>query len=464
MYNHNQQVHFVGIGGVGMAGIAEVLLSLGYRVSGSDCKEGELTRHLADCGAMVHIGHAAENLAEETSVVVFSSAVASDNPELVSARERRIPIIPRAEMLGELMRMKYGIAVAGSHGKTTTTTMIATILEEAGFDPTVIIGGRLQCSRSGARRGTGDYLVAEADESDGSFYHLRPAISVLTNIDREHMSFYGSFGRLESCFRDYLGSVPFYGLIVACVDDPVVRRMVESISRRVCLYGLDTSADFSAKDIGSVDGISSYTLLVKGKEQTRVVLPLPGIHLVKNSLAAIAVALELGVYLEEAVQALATFPGVARRSEVVRRTPRYLIVDDYGHHPTEISATISAIRKSWIEHSESSYRRLVVAFQPHRFSRTQELFADFLDCFKGVDCLFLTDIYGAGEPAIPGITGEKLAQSIQAPAVTFVQNVGELQRVLKENLQDGDVILTLGAGSITAVSHELARSLEAEEL
>ena len=468
MYNRNQLVHFVGIGGVGMAGIAEVLLNLGYGVSGSDLKNSELVEHLRRLGAQINIGHAAANLYKETTVVVYSSAVDPSNPEIVSAKERHIPVIQRAEMLGELMRMKYGIAIAGSHGKTTTTTMIAKILGAVGFDPTVIIGGRVMTGPSGAKLGSGDYLVAEADESDGSFQFLRPAIVVVTNIDREHLTHYGSFGKLEEAFHQFMSGVPFYGLVVACFDDPVVENICQGLGRRVISYGLREDCNFRAIDIEVSGGSSRYFLEQYGVRQCQIEIPIPGVHFVKNSLAAIAVAMEVGVYAEEAVEALKSFPGVARRSQIIFQSEDYLIIDDYGHHPTEIAATILAIKRSWVRGTQGTggdrenlakYSRLIVAFQPHRYSRTHELFSDFLDCFSGADLLYLTDIYSAGELPIAGVSAEKLASSIQHSDVCYVKDIEELNPRIAQELKSGDVVLTLGAGNIGNVGHELAKTL-----
>ncbi len=465
MYNR-QHLHFVGIGGVGMAGIAEVLLNLGYTVSGSDLKRSALTDHLVSLGATVVFGHAPENVPQDTSVIVISSAVNMLNPELVIASERRIPIIPRAEMLGELMRMKYGIAVAGSHGKTTTTSMTAKILRDTGLDPTVIIGGRVLSQQSGASLGMGDYLVAEADESDGSFCLLSPAIAVVTNIDREHMGHYGSFGALEAAFAEFMSKVPFYGIVIACCDDPIVARVAKGLKRRVLPYGFSPENYISAKDIEPCGATTNFTLMVDGKESGRCELPMLGSHMVSNSLAAIAVGLELGVYPEEACRALESFSGVARRAELVWRGKEVMILDDYGHHPREILATLLAMKRAWVGYkresrsNDQSLGRLIVVFQPHRYSRTQELFSEFLTSFGDADELLLMDIYSAGEQPISGISGEGLAAAVQHPNVVFTPTLEDVQAALLERARPGDVIVTMGAGNVWQVGKQIAPMLE----
>ena len=457
MYNHNLHVHFIGIGGVGMAGIAEVLLSLGYKVSGSDLKRSYLTDHLEKLGARCFEGHRAGNIGASVGVVVISSAVPSSNEELLFAREQKIPVIRRAEMLAELVRMKYGIIVAGSHGKTTTTSMIARLLSESGLDPTVIVGGRLLSQSSGATLGSSPYLVAESDESDGSFCLLRPAIAVVTNIDREHLNFYGSFGALEASFSQFVSSVPFYGLVVACFDDPVVAGICQSLERRIVSYGLSGNFDVSAVDIRVVGNKSEYTLLLQGKEITRVTLPMPGVHMVSNSLAAIAVGLELGVYAEEARSYLEGFPGVSRRSELIAEYDEIRIFDDYGHHPREIAATLNGLRRGWC--SDEKRGRLVAIFQPHRFTRTRDLFSDFVSAFSDADEVIVGDIYAAGEEPIEGISGEKLAGAMQHAKVSYVGNLNEAVLGLSKTLRRGDVVVTLGAGSVGSVARDLAAEL-----
>ena len=456
MYNLNQHLHFIGIGGVGMAGIAEVLLNLGYSLSGSDVKRSPLVQNLERHGAQIFIGHSADNLPLETTTVVVSSAIRPENPELIAAHERHVPVIPRAEMLAELMRMKYGIAVAGSHGKTTTTSLVAKVLKRCQLDPTVIIGGRVLTHESGATVGRGQYLVAESDESDGSFNLLRPAIAVVTNIDTEHLGHYGSFGALEKAFYDFMSSVPFYGLVVACCDDPVLKKLTDSLKRRVLSYGISPEAEINASDIVVSGSTSSFTLKVKGEEFGRVKVGMPGTHMVCNALAAIAVGIELGADLKEICKALEEFPGVSRRSEVVANIAGITVVDDYAHHPTEIKSTIAAIRRGFVPEIGG---RLIAVFQPHRFSRTRELFSEFLPVFAEVDELIITEIYPAGEEEIPGVSAEALAQAIQHPNVRYESSFADLPSALVETLKVGDVLLTLGAGSIGGVAHEVSAEL-----
>ncbi len=463
MYNSNQHLHFIGIGGVGMAGIAEVLLNLDYSIGGSDLKRNPLIEQLERLGAKISIGHDARNIPENTTVIVYSSAVRVDNPEYIEAQTRNLPCIPRAEMLAELMRMKYGIAVAGSHGKTTTTSMTAKILLEAGFDPTVIIGGRILSQVTGALVGTGSYLVAEADESDGSFCMLRPAISIVSNIDSEHLGHYGTFGALEEAFRQFISSVPFYGLVVACFDDPVVARICSSLKRRVLSYGLSPEREISARDIVPDGPQTHYTLVVRGEEIGRFALPMIGTHMVSNALAAIGVGIELGVFPDEAARALEKFAGVARRSEVLFRGGGILVMDDYGHHPREIAATLKAVKSSWIpelakEPGVQKPGRLFTLFQPHRYSRTRELFGEFLSCFSETDELLVSEIYAAGEDPVPGITGQNLVAAIQHPRVQFVPDLQQSVEGLLKLLSPGDVVLTLGAGSVTQVGHKIAEA------
>ena len=457
MYHRDQHVHFIGIGGVGMAGIAEVLLNLGYSVGGSDLKSTPLTNHLVSLGASINFSHDATNLKPNTSVVVVSSAVNEANTEVIEARKRGIPIIPRAAMLSELMRMKYGIAVAGSHGKTSTTSMIGHILKECGLDPTVIVGGRILSGLSGAKIGAGQYLVAEADESDGSFCLLRPAISIITNIDAEHLSFYGSMGKLEDTFLEFAKAVPFYGLCAICVDDPLLRNLANKLDRRVVKYGFSPDAEFSATEVEISRGSSTYTLIRNGEKIGRVHLPLPGNHFVLNSLAVLAVAYELRIPLNQACSALTSFPGVSRRSEQLYRDRDYLVLDDYGHHPTEINATLKAVRESWLG---QGYNRVLAIFQPHRYSRTRELFTEFLSCFSCADEVIITDVYAAGEQVIEGISGELLAQAINHPKVSYVASQPDfVSEVLGKYIQPGDVVITLGAGSITHTGHTLAANI-----
>lgn len=454
MYRRDVKLHFVGIGGVGMAGIAEVLVNLGYQVSGSDMKRSALCEHLLALGVEVSFEHSADLVTDEVGAVVVSSAVRPNNPEVLAAQKKGIPVIPRAEMLAELMRMKYGIAVAGSHGKTTTTSMVDRVLTAGGLDPTVIVGGRVLSKRSGASVGKGPFLVAEADESDGSFRMLRPAISVVTNIDVEHLSHYGTFGALEEAFFRFIEAVPFYGAAVLCFDDPVVAKLGSNLKRRVISYGRAPENDFVASDILVKDGCSTYTLQMFGEECCRVTLPVPGAHMVLNSLAAIAVGYELGVSIEQSVAALEEFPGVARRSEVVFQSNELTIIDDYGHHPTEISATLKAIREAYIPANGSG--RLIALFQPHRYSRTKELFSEFVEAFSDADEVVMESIYAAGEEPLDGITAEKLCKALHHEKASFVERLEKDVDGISKMIAEGDVVVTLGAGDVSNVARLLA--------
>jgi UDP-N-acetylmuramate--alanine ligase len=451
-----------------MAGIAEVLLNLGYPVSGSDLKASSFTDHLEKRGAIISFGHAEKNVDPTSTVVVYSSAVTADNPEIVEAKRLGIPVLPRAEMLAELMRMKYGVGVAGAHGKTTTTTMVGHLLEKGGLDPTVIVGGRVLSRPSGTRLGLGSYLVAEADESDGSFTKLRPAIAIVTNLDEEHMSHYGSFGKLEEAFREFCSSVPFYGLIVGCIDDPVVRSILSEAKRRTLSYGFSPDAFLSAKNLEVHGASTSFTLLVQNEEIGRYLLPMPGRHMVLNALAAVAVGYELGLELRDLAENLKSFPGVARRSEVISKDRGITVIDDYGHHPTEIRATLEGLRSSYITGYDSSATssaeekrgRLIVLFQPHRYSRTKEQFSEFLSCFDAADKLYVGEIYSAGEAPIPSISGTLLAESIRHPDVAFRANLEDAVKEILPSLSSGDVVVTLGAGNVSLLSRKLAELLK----
>ncbi len=439
-----------------MSGIAEVLLSSGFAVSGSDARESETTRRLAELGARIHVGHAAANV-EGSDVVVFSSAVARDNEELVAARLASIPVIPRAEMLAELMRLKDGIAIAGSHGKTTTTSLVATVLREAGLDPTVVIGGKLNVLGSNAARGQGSLLVAEADESDGSFLHLTPVVAVITNIDAEHLDHYGDHAHVKEAFAKFANRVPFYGLVVACLDHPHVQDILPLIEKRTATYGLSAQADYRAKD-PVVEGLSTrFTLIRRGEELGQVSVRMPGIHNVLNTLAVIAVADELGIPLEVTKAALAGFGGVQRRFTIIGEHAGVTIVDDYGHHPAEVQVTLEAAQRAY-------GRRIVVAFQPHRYSRTHHLFDEMTRAFNRADVLLLADVYAAGEKPIEGATSERLAQAIRAHGHRDVTHVGPREAVvdaLLARVQPGDVVITLGAGDITRVGPALLDALRA---
>jgi UDP-N-acetylmuramate--alanine ligase len=455
MLQKKHRVHFVGIGGIGMSGIAEVLLNLGYAVSGSDLHESEATRRLRSFGAQVFVGHQEENLSAHPSVVVISTAVKYSNPEVLEARRRQIPVIPRAEMLAELMRMKYGVAVAGSHGKTTTTSMVAAVLSAAGLDPTMVIGGRLRMLGTNAKMGQGEILVAEADESDGSFLLLSPTIAVVTNIDREHMDFHQTMERLNESFLNFINKVPFYGLAVLCLDNANVRALLPKVRKRFATYGLSSEADFSAQDLQLRPVGGEFTALHHGKPLGRVRIHLPGRHSATNALAAVTVGCELEVPFSRIAEALDDFTGIHRRFEIKGEPCGVMVIDDYGHHPAEIQATIGAIRDSW-------KRPLTVIFQPHRFSRTRDLFDEFLTAFEGADRLVLTDIYGAGEDPIDGVTSEVLYQAIKRKGhleVEFIADKAQVVEQLAGKLNAGDIALTLGAGDIYKVGEALVETL-----
>ncbi len=455
-------IHFVGIGGIGMSGIAEVLLNLGYTVQGSDVRTSAVTQWLTGLGARVSVGHAAANIAG-ADVVVVSGAVARDNPEVEAALNARIPVVARAEMLAELMRFRYSIAVAGSHGKTTTTSLIASILNEGGEDPTYVIGGRLKSAASNARLGAGRYLVAEADESDASFTHLQPLIAIVTNIDNDHLSTHGGdFGLLKKSFVDFLHNLPFYGLAVLCLDDEHVRSIVQELGRPVLSYGIEAGADVRAVNIRPEALKTRFDVERAAAAPLEVTLNLPGLHNVRNALAAITVALELGVEDAAILRALAAFQGVDRRlqhvGDVVTAVGRVSIVDDYGHHPTEITATLEAIRQGY------AGRRVLLAFQPHRFTRTRDLIDDFGKALSGADVLCVTEVYAAGEAPIAGADGRAICRAVRSRGLLeplFVEKVEELPQALKDVIKDGDVILAMGAGNISAVAHALPEALSA---
>jgi UDP-N-acetylmuramate--alanine ligase len=459
-----RNIHFVGIGGVGMAGIAEVLLNLGYSVSGTDLKFSSVTERLRSLGAKIAEGHAAEHLGS-TDVVVVSSAVAPDNPEIVAAHARRIPVVRRAEMLAELMRFRYGIAIAGTHGKTTTTSLIASVLAEAGLDPTFVIGGRLASANANAKLGSGQYLVAEADESDASFLHLQPMIAVVTNIDADHLGSYeNDIGRLKQGFVEFLHNLPFYGLAVLCSDDANTREIIPALGRRVVSYGFGERADVRASNVERLGLRTRFT--VESKERgapLTVEINLPGAHNVLNSLAAVAVAAELGIDDAPLKKALGEFSGVDRRLQVhgtvMTGAGRVTFVDDYGHHPTELAATIAAARDAW------PGRRLVVCFQPHRYTRTLALLDDFAQVLSSVDALVLTSVYSAGEKPLAGADGKSLARAVRVRGAVepiYIEELAELPGVLAQILKPDDVVLTLGAGSIGAVAPTLPRQLAAK--
>jgi len=456
---HIKHVHFVGIGGVGMAGIAEVLLRQGYTVSGSDLSENALTQWLRVMGAVIYRGHQAENI-KNADVIVRSSAVDWTNPEFEAARKARIPIVPRAEMLGELMRFRYGVAVAGTHGKTTTTSLVTSILAEAGLDPTFVIGGRLNSVGSNARLGRGHYLVAEADESDASFLYLKPMISIVTNIDQDHMgTYHNDFEQLKKTFMEFLHRLPFYGLSVLCIDDPIVREILPQLSRPVLTYGLTAEADVHALSYAQAGMQTKFTVQrTKGLPPLDVTLNLPGRHNVLNALAAIAVASELKVPDHAIVEALEHFAGIGRRFQIygdfaLPQGGKITLVDDYGHHPREIAATLQAARESWPD------RRLVMVYQPHRYTRTRDLFQDFCNVLSLPDKLMLLDVYSAGEAFIPGADGQALISEIKKLgkiSPVFVERHDALPSLFTEELKPGDVLLMQGAGNIGSLAARLA--------
>jgi len=453
-------IHFVGIGGSGMGGIAEVLINLGYKVQGSDLKPNAVTARLAKLGATIAFGHAAQNV-KGADVVVVSSAVAQDNPELVAAKESRVPVVPRAEMLGELMRFRYSIAVAGTHGKTTTTSLVASILAEGGEDPTFVIGGRLKSADSNARLGAGRYLVAEADESDASFTHLQPLIAIVTNIDNDHLVTHdGDFERLKHSFVEFLHNLPFYGLAVVCSDDDNVRSILDKIGRPVVTYGLSHGVDLRAVNIRPRGLQTDFQVMRAVGAPFDVTVNLPGTHNVLNSLAAIGVGLELGVDEKAIGRALAGFQGIDRRlqhiADVDTPSGRVTIVDDYGHHPTEVAATLQALRQGY------AGRRLVLAFQPHRYTRTRDLIDDFGKVLSGADALLVTEVYAAGEAPISGADGRAICRAVRSRGQVepvFVEKAEDLAAALVDVIRDGDVIVTMGAGHISAVSHALPAQL-----
>ncbi len=452
MFRKARRLHFVGIGGSGMSGIAEVLVNMGYNVSGSDLASNQATRRLKKLGAEVHRGHKPSYCAG-SDVVVVSSAVGEDNPEVVEARRLKIPVIPRAEMLAELMRMKYGVAVAGTHGKTTTTALIAEVLGRGRLDPTVVIGGRVGKLRSGAKLGRGEILVAEADESDGSFLKMKPTIAVVTNIDREHLDHYEDLAEIQDAFVIFLANLPFYGAAVVCLDDANVKAVLPRIDRKVITYGLSSDADVMATDVEISGFTSAFTAHMGGEELGRVKVPLPGRHYVYNSLAALTVGLELDVPFRTAAAALKSFRGVDRRMQLRGEACGARVLDDYGHHPTEISATLAAIR-------EGFGARTVVLFQPHRFSRTEALLEEFGRAFFLADHVIVTDIYAAGERPIAGIDGSVMADALIRhghPSVVYEPDAKELPKLLRATVREGDILLTLGAGDIWKVGESFVR-------
>ncbi|NOR50382.1 MAG: UDP-N-acetylmuramate--L-alanine ligase [Desulfuromonadales bacterium] len=455
MYGKIQKIHFVGIGGIGMSGIAEVLINLDYQVSGSDLKESDITRRLASLGGTVAYGHRAENLSE-VDVVVTSTAVDENNPEVQEAHRRKIPVIPRAEMLAELMRMKHGIAIAGTHGKTTTTSMVATVLSHGGIDPTVVIGGRLDSIGSNAKLGEGEFLVAEADESDGSFLKLSPTIAVVTNVDEDHLDYYSDLDEIRSTFLDFINKVPFYGLVVLCLDDENLQGMIPEVKKRLVTYGLTSQADFQASEIEHQADRTSFLVHCRGEALGRLSIRMPGRHNVLNALAAVAVGMELEMPFASIAEGFQDFGGVQRRFQVKGEAQGIMVVDDYGHHPVEIKATLAAARSGW-------NRRVVAVFQPHRYSRTEALFDDFVTAFYQADHIVVMDIYAAGEEPRPEVSAEKLADGINSHGHKSCCYTGNLEATiehLQAVLQPGDIVITLGAGSVWQVAANLLDLLE----
>ncbi len=467
MYKRFEKVHFVGIGGVGMSGIAEVLHNLGYEVEGSDLKESETTKRLKGMGIRISIGHRAENV-KKADVVVISSAVKSSNPEVEAARKLSTPVIPRAEMLAELARLKYGVLVAGAHGKTTTTSLIASVLGEGKLDPTVVIGGKLKGIGSNAKLGGGEFLVAEADESDGSFLKLSPTIAVVTNIDREHMDYFKSIDEIKGAFLSFVNKVPFYGLSILCGDNHYIKELMPKIQRRFITYGLGEGMDLTAKDIRT-EGLSSvFEAVLNGKSLGSFKVPLIGRHNVSNSLAAIAVANELKVSMDIIREALRNFSGVQRRFELKGTADGINVVDDYGHHPAEIMATLKAAREAIMQNKEhrtqstehrqltKEHGRLVVLFQPHRYTRTRDLLSEFIDAFADADKVILMDIYPAGEKPLPGVNSKLLYRGIKDTGkdIEYIRNREEILDYLDAELKEGEMLLTLGAGDVWKIGEK----------
>jgi len=453
-----KRIHFVGIGGAGMGGIAEVLLNEGYQISGSDIGANTVVKRLTALGAEIVIGHQSDNV-KGASVIVVSTAIKADNPELLAAKTLRIPVVRRAEMLAELMRFRHGIAIAGTHGKTTTTSLIASIFAQGELDPTFVIGGLLNSAGTNARLGTSRYLIAEADESDASFLHLQPMVAVITNIDEDHMDTYGGdFNKLKDTYIEFLHNLPFYGVAVVCIDNPVVRELLPRISRAIITYGFSKDADVQAQNYQQNGNVSSFTVKRSGKENLQLSLNLPGEHNVLNALAAIAVAEEEGVSEQAIVSSLSSFAGIGRRfehlSDLSTANGKMVLIDDYGHHPSEVKATIAAMRNGWPD------KRLVMVFQPHRYSRTRDLYEDFVEVLSEVDCLFLLDVYAAGESAISSADAKSLARSIRLRGQVepvYVSNVNLLPELLAAQLKENDMVITQGAGNIGMVARELAQ-------
>ena len=456
MYLKKYHIHFVGIGGIGMSGIAELLLNLGYMVSGSDLKSSDITDHLKTLGGTIFKGHAAENI-KAADVVVVSSAIDPDNPEVQAAGQASIPVIPRAEMLAELMRLKYSIAIAGAHGKTSTTSIVASVLAEGGLDPTVVIGGKLKSIGSNAVLGEGDFIVAEADESDGSFLKFSPTIAVVTNIDKEHLDFYADLDAIKAVFLNFLDRIPFYGLAVLCLDNEPIQDLIPRMKKRYTTYGMTSQADFQIRDVEFGQQKSRFDIYHRGKEMGRINLNLPGIHNVYNATASIAVGVELNIDFDQIKKALETVEGVQRRLEIKGESNGVTVIDDYGHHPTEIKVTLETIEENW------QNRRKVVVFQPHRYSRTRALFDEFSRAFYQSDVLVVLPIYAASEKMIEGVTSQNLCEEIKAHGHKEVIHADGFKAALshlKQILQPGDVLLTLGAGDVWKVGMEVLKMVQ----
>lgn len=454
MFGRVRHVHFVGIGGAGMSGIAEVLLNLGYAVTGSDLRRTETTERLVSLGAVVRYGHDAANIVG-ADVVVTSTAVSSDNPEVAAARERLVPVIPRAEMLAELMRMKYSVAVGGTHGKTTTTSLISAVLSAGGLDPTVVVGGKISSMGTGARLGASEYMVAEADESDGSFLKLSPTLAVVTTVDEEHLDYYSGLDEIKAAFTRFANSVPFYGCSILCLDQQNIQSIIGDIDRRVITYGLAGQADVQAHRVEASGELTAFTVAVAGEELGTIEIGMPGLHNVYNSLAAVAVGLELRVDFEEISKALSGFEGIARRFDVRGEVHNVLVLDDYGHHPVEIRTTLSAAAARW-------NRRLVVLFQPHRYTRTQKLVEEFGRSFYDATVLFVTGIYAASEEPIEGVSGANIVEAARRHGhrdAEYVEDMDALYERAMNVIRPGDVVVTLGAGDIYKVGERILASL-----
>ncbi len=453
MYGKIKRIHFVGIGGIGMSGIAELLLNIGYEISGSDIGQSSTVKRLKDLGATITIGHSAENV-EGAGVVVTSSAIKSDNPEVLRAKEINIPVIPRAEMLAELMRLRYGIAVAGSHGKTTTTSMTAAVLSYGKLDPTIVVGGKVKTMGTNARLGSGDFMVVEADESDGSFLKLSPVISVLTNIDEEHMDYYKNMDELENTFMAFLDKIPFYGLSVLCIDCPRIKELSNNFKKRFITYGFDKEAELRAQDVKISGFETKFDVYLNGADLGSVTLHVPGRHNAQNALAAIAIGMELGMSFEDTSKGLSEFRGIDRRLQIKGKQRGITVIDDYAHHPSEIEVTLSAIK-------ESHDGRVVVIFQPHRYSRTKLLFNEFARVLVDTDMLYIMDIYAASEDPIEGVSSELLCQSVidkGGKNVRYLNGEDMLSTVL-DDLKQNDIVLTLGAGNIWAFGEKIVEGL-----